>query len=690
MSRAVCLGHSHIRTAMGTGTNPFLKPAAGAREGEGNIAGLVNPFNPLVLTPLRVHYLKKALVQLQIRNELKQLQRPDALSFLGAPFTPPTNGKRIDLPFLRYFLRRFVLTFPFLRIAPANFFPDKVQVFAERFFARNLIMANPDASEEGGKIFTKIEKHLVLLISAAIRARGVGEDVVRISNADRERLFVLDSQRRAAAGELEHSFSFDVCSVRSVTVRGRLRNRTRDEFIIMTRRDSEVIHVARRYGDVRSLYDALRVAFPEHDIPEPPAKDRSTSSVTGTESSAYAAQVILSRERNRHTLRAYIRSLIAIPAVADSEIMHDFFVSSPIELTESEKEDIAARERADALRAAENVQFEQETAARAAKIRQHLGGFKKDLLEPGGFMRFFDTIKKCPTIADLPERFRVLVDWAQVSFASAIFSIFASSDSASSNLNQLKYVHSIMPYFVIRGILRISNPVSMIRSMIDLFLAQPFGQKSLLQRMFSGRLSEEIDSLTELSGRVLEKVPDPLYGIKVTEFVESPLEVQEMYRQHATEERLDLITVIMRSPLGGALDAYQVHDIVRASRAYERLKRARRQAVAQKKPEPEPDNDEAWLFEDLHVYLRLRRQIHDKKQLIEVIYDKVTADLLKDVVTIFYAPLAEVYKLANIADTLGEMQQFVSDLIRTVDAYNSKCILTSGHHRCNTPSRDFP
>jgi hypothetical protein len=45
----------------------------------------------------------------------------------------------------------------------------------------------------------------------------------------------------------------------------------------------------------------------------------------------------------------------------------------------------------------------------------------------------------------------------------------------------------------------------------------------------------------------------------------------------------------------------------------------------------------------------------------------VTAELLKDIITIFYAPLAEVYKAASISDSFGDLQTFVNDLIRTVE-----------------------
>ena len=41
--------------------------------------------------------------------------------------------------------------------------------------------------------------------------------------------------------------------------------------------------------------------------------------------------------------------------------------------------------------------------------------------------------------------------------------------------------------------------------------------------------------------------------------------------------------------------------------------------------------------------------------------------MLKDIVTIFYQPLAQVYKAANIADSLSDLQSFVNDLIKTVE-----------------------
>jgi Domain of unknown function in PX-proteins (DUF3818) len=41
---------------------------------------------------------------------------------------------------------------------------------------------------------------------------------------------------------------------------------------------------------------------------------------------------------------------------------------------------------------------------------------------------------------------------------------------------------------------------------------------------------------------------------------------------------------------------------------------------------------------------------------------------MKDIITIFYSPLAQVYRAASIADSISDLQNFVNDLIRTVEA----------------------
>jgi hypothetical protein len=121
------------------------------------------------------------------------------------------------------------------------------------------------------------------------------------------------------------------------------------------------------------------------------------------------------------------------------------------------------------------------------------------------------------------------------SLASTIYQIFVGSDSSSSVFQQMKRIHGMMPYFVLRGILRISNPMAMIRSTLDLFLARPFGRTSLLQMMFSSQLNDEVKELKEDMEKVAAKVEDDRLVQKVKNYVNAPKEIQQFYKADAGE-----------------------------------------------------------------------------------------------------------------------------------------------------------
>jgi hypothetical protein len=52
------------------------------------------------------------------------------------------------------------------------------------------------------------------------------------------------------------------------------------------------------------------------------------------------------------------------------------------------------------------------------------------------------------------------------SLASTIFQNFVASDNSSELFASLKRIHGLMPYFMMKAALKISNPMGMIRSML--------------------------------------------------------------------------------------------------------------------------------------------------------------------------------------------------------------------------------
>lgn len=193
------------------------------------------------LTPLRAHYLKKSLVTLEFHHELDVLLAAPAapnvssLSYLGSPFSPPPKGApAIELPFLKFAFRQFVLTFPFLAGAPKNFFPDKLQPFISSLQSRHISSTSvfddeSDLEEQATrqKLMSRAEKQLSLLMCAATRLQEE-ETVVRLSQSDLDRLEALARKRRMQRERKQDLFEVNVVCVRTVTSKGRIRSRVHE------------------------------------------------------------------------------------------------------------------------------------------------------------------------------------------------------------------------------------------------------------------------------------------------------------------------------------------------------------------------------------------------------------------------------------------------------------------------------
>jgi hypothetical protein len=233
----------HLRGCHPKTTHP---PGAKSTTGRAITHNLDSPDDLQTLTPLRAHYLKKTLISLQFSEELRILTTQPSdpsvstLSYLGAPFTPlPRNVPRQDLPFLRFMFRQFALTFPFLAAAPKDFFPNKLQPFIASVVSRNLSSAtnllesNGEAqANDGQQMLNKAEKHLALLLGAAMKLVE-NEEVVRLSQADLARIEKAAERRRRkaeAAGGAKRAEVFDVnvIAVRAITDKGRVRSKVHE------------------------------------------------------------------------------------------------------------------------------------------------------------------------------------------------------------------------------------------------------------------------------------------------------------------------------------------------------------------------------------------------------------------------------------------------------------------------------
>jgi len=101
--------------------------------------------------------------------------------------------------------------------------------------------------------------------------------------------------------------------------------------------------------------------------------------------------------------------------------------------------------------------------------------------------------------------------------------------------------------------------------------------------------------------------------------------------------------------------------------------------------EPEPETN---LIRQLQQLLVAHLRIRDKERIMGLVFQGVTGDILKEIITIFYEPLVKVYKSANIADSLIDARNFADELIKVVeqaDANDSKSTMILPVVICSPP-----
>lgn len=402
----------------------------------------------------------------------------------------------------------------------------------------------------------------------------------------------------------------------------------------------------------------------------------------------------LIREKQRLSFRAYLRGLIAIPSIAKSQTLLEFLFRDQIrgKLTEEQQDDIARRRMMDIKRVEDQLEFLRLATARARDLEVHLTDFKQELMEPNGLQNIFMEIHTKATIQDLSPRFRLFLEWASVEFSATLYSMFVAEDSSPDLFSQITRIHKLMPYSVLKGILRWSNPVAIMKGVIDLFLAQPFGKRSLLQNIFYMVLQEDIKNqdrqinsvkkcLTQKHAEIITTVLEAYLNASpaVREEIRLSTKTEENVFQGENEGHADLVVAIFQNSRRLVPDGEVAQDEV--SLLVQAWYEAWNNAVEKNKS----DSSQTTQYEDDYIsaYTATRDLLHlmmrrsDKDKLQALWNEPQTMSLIKDLFTIFYSPLVELFKSSKVHEAVGDFESFMDDLIKVVKQSESS-VLTRG------------
>lgn len=234
----------------------------------------------------------------------------------------------------------------------------------------------------------------------------------------------------------------------------------------------------------------------------------------------------------------------------------------------------------------------------------------------------------------------------------------------------------MIPYTALKQVIRFANPALVMSGVLDLFLAQPFGARSLAQRVFGMALNDGIRGFQKSIDALRTKINNDVFCEKLKHFTNADEDSKNHVRNEAVVDGVDLVVAILKSEqimpelsseqIGQAFNAY-----VAWNNAVENVSlpvcMAPQELITNKAQVDDEMKAGAQLFAQLKQLLKMYTRQRDKAMMLSVIEETVTLQLFRDLFTIFYEPLVRVYKSANVYNSVTDFAAFVDDMFQVLD-----------------------
>ena len=390
----------------------------------------------------------------------------------------------------------------------------------------------------------------------------------------------------------------------------------------------------------------------------PRASVDSGAPLAATRDASPAPPAVLFREEQRVSLRAFLRNFLHNDAIANSTAMKEFLTAGPITLTREERDDIDRRVGMDEKRLEEQRQFFEVARERARALDVHMEKFRRKVIEKNGLRELFAEIRRKETIEQLDPEYRKFAEWLRIEVAATLYHLFLAEDNSPDLFAQARRIHSLVPYTALKQVIRFTNPAGVMASVLDLFMAQPLGAKSLLQRIFGLALGDGIRNIQRSIDTLTTRIAEPVLCGKIRAYTVATEAVKERVRSEAVDDQVDLLVAVLRTDeLPPPLEMAQVGQVFNAYVAWDN-------AVEHVDDEMRQG---AELFARLKQLLKLHTRRRDKQMMLEMIEEANTLRLFRDLFTIFYEPLVRVYKSANVYNSVTDFARFADDAIATIE-----------------------
>lgn len=195
--------------------------------------------------------------------------------------------------------------------------------------------------------------------------------------------------------------------------------------------------------------------------------------------------------------------------------------------------------------------------------------------------------------------------------AATIYHLFLAEDNSAELFGQLKRIHSMFPYRIVNNVVQYANPVALFPRVLDIFMAQPFGTRSLLQHIFGMAIQDGINNIQKsMNVLVTYKIQEPDFPAKIQAYVDADDEIKQGVKSEAKNKNVDLVLALLQSNQFGSTLSYD--QLSQAEDAHQAWKNAVENVGSERTPNAE-------LFAHLKQLLKLYLRLRDKVKMLEVI-----------------------------------------------------------------------
>ncbi|EJS41258.1 YPR097W [Saccharomyces arboricola H-6] len=386
-------------------------------------------------------------------------------------------------------------------------------------------------------------------------------------------------------------------------------------------------------------------------------------------------------EKMRTSLRQYLRSLCKDIEVSQSVSIHRFLLSGPNlnlkDLNLKVVQDIKNRSLIDVSNLENQIRFQQMALEKSLKLQDSMKDFKTSLLKDEKYlMSLLGEIKENTKVEDLSPLLQDFVEWCKIYISSMIYQVFLGNDNSYEFYTQIRRLHKLMPYTVMGQIMKFTNPIAVMKGMIELFMAQPFGSHSLLQTMFSTILTDDLKTqklaIKDLERKITEMDPGAPVVIKcLKDFIFSNGTKDGDETNSFTMEAVNAEAESMNMPVpliilikSAAVNLVSDEVVAGFIESYSSWKMQREDMDNIVETNEENIGNYFVHVKDL---LQLYIKEHDKQLMKQLWQDPELTQMIKAIVTMIYEPMVSIFKIARMDVALRNFEKFMSDLIKLID-----------------------